>query len=89
MAVVALCLVLYTRGFFSFLMLFGAVLVLDDHSSLSQLAKGAFAAVIAFGDWLASMMPPPPRPYPAAQPPDGVVRMARAFGEVLDHLAAD
>ena len=60
-AVVALCLVLYTRGFFSFLALFGAVLVLDDCSSLSQLAKGAFTAVIAFGDWIASMMPPPPR----------------------------
>ena len=55
-AVVALCLVLYARGFFSFLVLFGAVLVLDDYSNLSQLAKGAFTAVIAFGDWLASIL---------------------------------
>lgn len=66
-AVVALCLVLYARGFFSFLALFGAVLVLDDCSNLSQLAKGAFTAVIAFGDWLGSLMPPPPRgPAPDA-----------------------
>ncbi len=66
-AVVALCLVLYARGIGSFLWLFGAVLVLDDCSNLSQLAKGAFTAVIAVGDWLASMMPPPPRgPAPDA-----------------------
>ena len=55
-AVVALCLVLYARGIGSFLWLFGAVLVMDDHSSLSLLAKSAFVAVITVWDWILSIV---------------------------------
>ena len=55
-AVVALCLVLYARGIGSFLWLFGAVLVLDDHSSLFLLAKSAFVAVITVWDWIVSIL---------------------------------
>ena len=55
-AVVALCLVLYARGIVSFLWLFGAVLVLDDHSSLFLLAKSAFVAVITVWDWIVSIL---------------------------------
>ena len=55
-AVVALCLVLYARGIGSFLWLFGAVLVMDDHSSLFLLAKSAFVAVITVWDWIVSIL---------------------------------
>ena len=55
-AVVALCLVLYARGIVSFLALFGAVLVLDDHASLFLLAKSTFVAVITVYDWFVSIL---------------------------------
>lgn len=55
-AVVALCFVLYARGFLSFLALFGAVLVLDDHSNFSSLSKSAFVAVITVWDWTMSIL---------------------------------
>ena len=87
-AVVALCLVLHVRGLFSFLALFGAVLVLDDRVNLRRIVCGTIGAVLGVGDWIANCMPPL-RDHQAARPPDGVVEVARSVGELVDQLLGD
>ena len=84
-AVVSLCLVLHTRGFFSFLLLFGAVLVLGERINLRRIACGAVGAILGLGDWIAQCVPVL-RNHEAAQPPDRVVEVAQAVGEMVDEL---
>ena len=84
-AVVALCLVLHTRGLFSFLMFFGAVMVLDERVNLRRIVCGAIGALLGLGDWIAHCVPVL-RDHQAAQPPDGVVAVAQAVGEMVDQM---
>ena len=84
-AVVSLCLVLHTRGLFSFLLFFGAVLVLDERVNLRRIVCGAIGALLGLGDWIAHCVPVL-RDHQAAQPPDGVVEVAQAVGEMVDQL---
>ena len=84
-AIAALSMVLMWRGMVSFLLLFVAVLALEDRLDLRRLTCGVIGAILGVGDWLASCIPQL-REHAAAQPPDGIVQIAHAIGEMVDQL---
>ena len=73
-AVLTLCLVLQLSGVWRFLLMLGAVLVMDRRVNMTALARRGLAAV----RWLARFLPEPPRVMAAAMaPPDVLVQWRR------------
>lgn len=82
-AVLTLCLVLQLSGVWRFLLMLGAVLVMDRRVNMAALARRGLAAV----RWLGRCVPEPPRVIAAAMtPPDILVLAAQALGEFLDAM---
>ena len=80
-AVLTLCLVLQLSGVWRFLLLLGAVLILDRRVNVAALLRRSLGAV----RWVARCLPEPPRVMAAAMaPPDVLVLAAQALGELID-----